>query len=153
MFKRIKSIYFIQSIFSLIDESAKIKISKYNKSLQKLLNLNLLDYRRLSGKYIIYEKSPKNIGKEYDCKYNDLKYEGEYSNGKRNGKGKEYIHHHSELIVKFEGEYLNGKRNGKGKEYYHYEKLIKFEGEYLNNKKWNGKGYDKKGKIIFEIKN
>ena len=40
--------------------------------------------------------------------------------------------------LKFEGEYLKGKRNGKGKEY-HNNKLI-FEGEYLNDKKWNGKG-------------
>ena len=44
----------------------------------------------------------------------------------------------------FEGEYLNGKRNEKGKEYYHfkYEKDIKlkFEGEYLNFKEaWKRK--------------
>ena len=31
--------------------------------------------------------------------------------------------------LKFEGEYLNGKRNGKGKEYYYNGKL-EFEGEY-----------------------
>ena len=37
----------------------------------------------------------------------------------------------------FEGEYLNGKRNGKGKEYYYYGKL-KIEGEFLNGEK-NGK--------------
>ena len=36
-------------------------------------------------------------------------------------------------ILIFEGEYLNGKRNGKGKEYYYDEKL-KFEGEYLMEK-------------------
>ena len=37
-----------------------------------------------------------------------------------------------ELI--FEGEYLNGKRNGNGKEYDKYDILI-FEGEYLYNQK------------------
>ena len=37
-----------------------------------------------------------------------------------------------ELI--FEGEYLNGERNGKGKEYNYDGRLI-FEGEYLNGKK------------------
>ena len=67
-------------------------------------------------------------------------------NGKRNGYGKEY----SYSILIFEGEYKNGKRNGKGKEYYNDGKLI-FEGEYLNGKKWNGKGYNKNGKIEFEI--
>ena len=30
---------------------------------------------------------------------------------------------------------------------------MEFEGEYLNNKKWNGKGYDKNGIIIYEIIN
>ena len=47
-----------------------------------------------------------------------------------NGKGKEYDYL-GELI--FEGEYLNGEKNGKGKEYRN-GKLI-FEGEYLNGKK------------------
>ena len=37
-----------------------------------------------------------------------------------------------ELI--FEGDYINGKRNGKGKEYNYYDKL-EFEGEYLNAKR------------------
>ena len=37
-------------------------------------------------------------------------FEGEYKNGKRNGKGKEYSTD-GDLI--FEGEYKNGKRNGK----------------------------------------
>ena len=51
--------------------------------------------------------------KEYD--YDDkIKFECEYLNRKRNGKGKEY-NDYGDLI--FEGEYLNGKRNGKGKEY------------------------------------
>ena len=52
----------------------------------------------------------------------------------------------------FEGEYLNGQRNGKGKEYNKYGELI-FEGEYLNNKKWNGKGYDKNNNVIYELDN
>ena len=46
----------------------------------------------------------------------------------------------------FEGEYLNGKRNGKGKEYY-YNGQLEFEGEYLNGKKWNGNGYNINGII------
>ena len=36
--------------------------------------------------------------------------------------------------LKYEGEYLNNKRNGRGKEYNSYNKLI-FEGEYLNGQK------------------
>ena len=34
----------------------------------------------------------------------------------------------------FEGEYINGKKNGKGKEYYYGSELM-FEGEYLNRKR------------------
>ena len=50
----------------------------------------------------------------------------------KNGKGKEY---YDDGKLKFEGEYLNGKRNGKGKEYdYDYGK-IEFEGEYLNGER------------------
>ena len=50
----------------------------------------------------------------------------------------------------FEGEYLNGKRNGEGKEYDKDGRLI-FEGEYLLNRKWNGKSYDNKGNILYEL--
>ena len=68
------------------------------------------------------------IGIEYNSFNNKLIFEGEYLNGKINGKGKEY-YDNGEL--EYEGEYLNGKRNGKGKEYYKYGELY-FEGEYLN---------------------
>ena len=40
--------------------------------------------------------------------------------GKKNGKGKEYFDERK-LILFFEGEYLNGERNGKWKEYEYYE--------------------------------
>ena len=40
--------------------------------------------------------------------------------------------------LRFEGEYLNGKRNGKGKEY-DYDGKLRFEWEYLNGE-WNGEG-------------
>ena len=82
-----------------------------------------------------------------------FEFEGEFKNGEKNGKGKEYGY--LERLT-FEGEYLNGKKNGKGKiydikreeyytcresestDYYEYE-YLSFEGEFLNDKK-NGKG-------------
>ena len=48
---------------------------------------------------------------------------------------KEY--YYDKLI--FEGEYLNGERNGKGKEYNTIFNEYEFEGEYLKGKRWNGK--------------
>ena len=49
-------------------------------------------------------------------------------------KGKEYNYDNGKLY--FEGEYLNGERHGKGKEYYDNGKLY-FEGEYLNGNSKN----------------
>ena len=57
---------------------------KYNKSLQGLANVDISNYKRVSGRYIIYEANGK--AKEYDFKDN-LIFEGEYLNGKGNGKG------------------------------------------------------------------
>ena len=76
-----------------------------------------------------------------------LEFEGDYLNGERNGKGKEY---ENNGILKYEGDYLNGYRNGKGKEYYDNGKL-EFEGEYSKGKRWNGKKYNLNGNIEFTI--
>ena len=61
--------------------------------------------------------------------------------------GKEY----DDGALRFEGEYLNGLRNGKGKEYYYNGKL-EFEGEYSNGtRNEKGKQYDFNGKLIFSL--
>ena len=93
-------------------------------------------------------KNANGLIKEFDC-YGNLEFEGEYFNGKRNGKGKEY---YDDDNLKFEGEYLNGKRNGKGKEY-DYNSILEFEGEYLNGKRWSGIGYDIMNNKVYELKN
>ena len=105
MLKNIKSSYFIKIIFSCLFEKQKLKIVKYNKSLQKNIDINLINYKFYSDRYIIYE----------------------------NGKGKEYIGYDSELI--FEGEYKHGEKNGRGKEYHYFFHPSEFEGEYKNGKK------------------
>ena len=110
MLQNIKSVFFIKIIFSFVDEERKLKMLKYNKALQNKIGINLLNYQMFKGNYIIYETD--RLGKEYDF-YGTLLYEGEYLNGKRNGKGKEYC----ENVLIFEGEYLNGKINGKAKFY------------------------------------
>ena len=89
MLENIRSLTIKKKLFSFIDEKQKLKIIKSNKSLQKNLNISIINYKFLSGKYINYESKGK--GKEYNG-YDDGKliFEGEYLNGKRNGKGKEY---------------------------------------------------------------
>ena len=99
--------------------------------MQKEININIINYKILNGRYIIYET--KEVGVEYSINDYRIVFVGEYLNGKRNGKRKEYD---SSGKLIFEGEYLNGKRNGRGKEYDSSGKLI-FESEYLNGeKKW-----------------
>ena len=134
--KGVKSSYIIKSIFSYLKESRKIKLVAFNKKYQNKFGIKIEDIKITSGKL---KFAPWNgYGKEFCLKSGELIYEGEYLNGKRNGKGKEY--ENGEVI--FEGKYSNGKRNGKGKEY-HYNNKLKFEGEYLNGKRHGkGKEYD-----------
>ena len=212
MLDSIKSIYFLKMIFLNLEEALKLDIVRYNKRLQKKIDLSLKNYKEFTNRYIEYSSKTSGIeynnedrvvynggffngkrngnGREYNVKevkifegeylkgkkwngkfffkketyelkngkgyikeyiYNDfnyiIKYVGEYLNGKRNGKGKEFAKH-KKLI--YEGEYLNGKRNGKGKEYDIFFNLI-FDGEYYNGKKWNGKIYFRNE--IYTIKN
>ena len=141
----IKSDYIQKYIFSHINIKRKLNLIIYNKELQKKIGVDIEDYKKTSGKYKIAEKNCK--GREYILNTKRMIFEGEYLNGKRNGKGKEY---YDDGKLKFEGEYLNGERNGKGKEY-DRDGELKFEGEYLNGKR-NGKGkdYDYDGKLEFE---
>jgi len=175
MLKKIRALYFIQKIFTYFNKKQKLKMIKYNKSLQNIIKINLIDYYQYSGRYIIYDSN--GIGKEFDDEKDILIYEGEYLNGERNGNGKEY-NSYGKLL--FKGKYLNGKRNGEGKEYYNnidcydifelkskYSYLKKklemkernkidnllFEGEYVNDKKWIGTGYDKNGNAIYTLNN
>ena len=147
MLDNIKSTYFPEKIFAFTHDSTKLKLIKYNKSLQNKINIRLINYKIFSGRYIIYEEN--NQGKEYDSYSDSLTFEGEYLNGKRNGKGKEYSR--TRKLI-YEGEYLNGKRNGKGKEYDDEGKLI-FEGEYSNGKRWNGKGFVGNNHLLYELNN
>ena len=69
MLKDIKSTYFISKTFSYVDEKQKLKIVKYNKNLQKNINISLINYKFFAKKYIIYESN--RFGKEYKG-YDDI---------------------------------------------------------------------------------
>ena len=134
MLNNLKSSYLLQYLFSFINEGQKLRIAKYSKKLQDILDIRLINYKFFSWRYIIYE-SNGNI-KEYIRDSNNLIYEGGYLNGKRNGKRKEYYQNYNSLI--YEGDYLNGERNGKGKEYDAFGHLL-YDGTFLNGER-NGKG-------------
>ena len=140
MLKNIKSQKICKMLLSLLVVNKKLKIIKYNKEIQKKLNISLIDFKEYSKRYIIYESKTK--GKEYD-KDGKLLFDGEFLNGEKNGIGKEY-NKDGELI--FEGEYLKDKKCGKGIKYFGY---IKIKGEYLNNQIIKGEEF-KKGELIFK---
>ena len=121
-----------------------LKILRYNKRIQKSVDIDFNFYRNYAKRYIIYKDKNKNFGNEYN-KDNLEIYEGEFVNEKRSGKGKEFNSLH-EII--FDGDYLYGKRNGRITEYNNRELI--FLGEHFNNKR-QGRGieYDK-GQMIFE---
>ena len=114
------------------------------------------------GKFLDGERW-EGYGKEFNHRFNEDKvdFEGEYKNGKRNGKGKEYFNDNivslfsdndfNENTIKYEGNYYDGEREGEGIEYFENGK-IKFKGEFTNGKKKNGVGYNPKGEVVYEIK-
>ena len=84
-----ETIIIIGKIFLFLEENQKLEIIKYNKNLQTQLGINIKYYKRISGKEIIHEGN--GIVKEYILGVNakELLFEGQYLNGKKNGKGKE----------------------------------------------------------------
>ena len=121
------------------DDSLKFYRNNIGKS--TFLNLLLLEYSNFGNCYEFFNY--KIYREEKDSK-GQLIYEGEFMNGKRDGKGKEY--NNGELI--YEGEYIKGVREGKGKEYNNGELI--YEGEYIKGVK-DGKGKEYNyGELIFE---
>ena len=74
--KSIKSIYNLKNIFSFLPERQKLNIIKYNKQLQNKFDININDYKRISGRYKVGEINGK--GKEYDISTDEMLFEGEY---------------------------------------------------------------------------
>ena len=111
MLFNINSKYNLESIFSFIECKKKLEIIIYNKKLQEKLNININYYKGISKKILKIDKN--GIGTIYNLFTNEKCFEGEYSNKKKNGKGKEYQGNE----ISFEGEYKNGKKNGYGKKY------------------------------------
>ena len=121
LYKSVKSLNIIKHILSFLYKNKKLNLIVYNKNLQYKLGINIEYYKEVSGRYKIIDTNGK--GKEYELITIQLLFEGEYKNGKRNGKGIEL--------------YGNGK--------------IKFCGDYLNGKRYKGKGYSIERKLEFEI--
>ena len=85
MLEQIKSSFITKEIFAYISNERKLELIKYNKHMQKILDVNLLNYKIYSGKYLLIDKN--GIGKEFDYEGN-LIFEGQYLKGKKMEKEK-----------------------------------------------------------------
>ena len=125
------------------------KGKKYNYKGELEFDGEYLNDNKLKGKGYINNKIEYEGEYLFNKKWNGKGYDNKgkiiYTLNKGNGKVKEY----HDGVLNFDGEYLNGKRNGKGKQYF-WNKKIEFDGEYLNGKKKKGKEYDHDGHLIFE---
>ena len=74
MLKNVISEYFIQKVFSFLTEYPKLKMVRYNKNMQKNLEINITNYIHFKGNYIIYELNGK--GKEFSGYDDKLMLEG-----------------------------------------------------------------------------
>ena len=66
----------------------QLKLMKYSKAIQTKNCINIEDYKKFSGRYIIKGKNDQ--VKIFSLYTNILLYKGKYLNDKKNGKGKEY---------------------------------------------------------------
>ena len=59
LIREVKSCYNVEKIFSFLEQRIKLDIIIYNKKLQKMLGVNIEDYKKESGKYKVGEKMEK----------------------------------------------------------------------------------------------
>ena len=85
----IKSSYIRNEVFSFLPEKQKLNMIIYNKKLQKKIHVDLEFYKKISKKYKIEGITGK--GKEYDIDTNRLLFEGEYLDGKKMEKEKNFM--------------------------------------------------------------
>ena len=86
--QKISSKIILKYVLKFLSNFQKLDLFKYNKSIQKEISLDLEDYKNESQKERIVEKD--NFGKEYILGSKIKIFEGQFLNGKKHGKGKEY---------------------------------------------------------------
>ena len=77
-FKELKSDYFLIKIFDIIKQNKLLNIVKYNKKLQKKLNLNINDYKKYVELYSSIEIELKFVDNKYGKFINISNEEKEY---------------------------------------------------------------------------
>ena len=57
MLRKVRGNFIINNIFLNIKETKKFNLVRYNKMIQQSLNIKLIDYKRLSDRYTIFEEN------------------------------------------------------------------------------------------------
>ena len=93
--QNLKSDYFIQKFFDYIQKRRTLKTIRYNKSIQKRINLNINHYKEYSEKYSSIEIEIKPMEKEYgrfiNIKEEDEEYYHIYYNDNKKEQIKKYF--------------------------------------------------------------
>ena len=90
-FENIKSDYFIKKVFDLLQMKKKLEIIKYNKSVQKRININVNNYKEYSEIYSSIEIEIKLMKNKYGSFINGGENEKEYYHIYYNDNKKEEI--------------------------------------------------------------
>ena len=61
MWRKIRSDYLIKEILIYLGDTRKLNLIKYNKNIQRKIELSLIHFRKLSGRYIRKMVKLKNI--------------------------------------------------------------------------------------------
>ena len=103
--RNLKSDYFIQKFFEYIPERKSLETIKYNKSIQKRINININNYKAYSEKYSSIELDiipmKGKCGKFIYIKEDDKKYFHIYFNDNKKKKLKELIHINMIIFLKY----------------------------------------------------
>ena len=76
--QNLKSDYFIQKFFDYIQKRRILKTIRYNKSIQKRININIIHYKEYSEKYSSIEIEIKPMENKYGSFINIKKEEEQY---------------------------------------------------------------------------
>ena len=100
---KIKSIKVLKCIFNHLRNNQKLIMMNYNKFLQNKFGFTIDDYKQNAKKIKVGKLN--RFGQECSLTTYKLIFEGEYLQGKRNGKGIEYYKNGK---IKYKGKYLKG---------------------------------------------
>ena len=102
-YENLKSDYFLLKLFDNLKRKRLLEVLKYNKNIQKRINLNFNDYKEYSEKYSLIEIEIKPVnnecGKFINIKNEDKRYYHIYFNNSKEEIKKNFINKDEEIKI------------------------------------------------------